>query len=124
MRITKKRLEWDVQEKQLIMANPDGPNKNASLTEPFRIGQRATGTIGGAAITVLLTKIITPTSAEAKVIRIWNGDKEMGSLGDLYIANIVMLSRENVRWLDIDTNAAQLQQTPDGEAIGSRARRR
>jgi len=102
---TTKQPNWDKREGSLIiMANPDGPNKNAPLTVPLKTGQRAMGTIGGVEVTVLLTEIVTPTTAEATIIRIWNGTEDIDDLGDISLGNNVMISRDNIKRLDIDAN--------------------
>jgi hypothetical protein len=102
---TIKQPHWDKREGSLIiMVDPDGPNSKATFTEPLKLGQRATGTIGGVEVTVLLTEIISHTTAHARIVRIWNGTEDLDSLGDIFLEDSVVISHDNVKRLDVDAN--------------------
>jgi hypothetical protein len=102
---TVKQPTWDKQEgTPIIMANPDGPNKNPSLAEPLSVGQRAIGTIGGVEIVVQLTDILTTTNAQGKIILIVDGRNDRDSLGDLSIGDTVLIKRADMYSLDVDTD--------------------
>ena len=102
---TVKQPKWDRQEgAPIIMDSPDGPNRNPSLAEPLRVGQRAIGTIGGVEIAVLLTDILTTTSAQAEIISILDGQNDRDVLDDLSIGDTVLIKRADMYSLDIDTN--------------------
>jgi hypothetical protein len=98
-----KQPKWDKQENApIIFADPDGPNKNPSFTEPLNVGQLATGMIGGVEIDVLLTEILSPATAKGRIIRIIDGRNELDSTGDLSVGDTVSLDRDDMYSLDID----------------------
>jgi hypothetical protein len=100
---TTKQPKWDKQENTpIILADPDGPNKNPSLTEPIRVGERATGTIGGVEITVLLTEILSSTNAKGRIIRILDGHNDLDVTGDLSIGDTVSINRHDMFSLEIE----------------------
>jgi hypothetical protein len=102
---TLKQPKWDKQEgAPIIVADPDGPNKNPSFTEPLGVGQQALGTIGGVEIAVLLTNILTDTKAQGEVIHILDGQNDLDSLGDLSIGDTVIIKREDMYSLYVDIN--------------------
>jgi hypothetical protein len=102
---TVKQPKWDRQEgAPIIVANPEGPNRNPSLTEPLSVGQRAIGTVGGVEIEVLLTDILTTTTAQAEIIGIVDGRDDRDSLGDLSIGDAVLIKRADMYSLDVDVN--------------------
>jgi hypothetical protein len=101
---TVKQPAWDRQEgAPIILTNPDGTNRNPSLAEPLGAGQQATGTIGGVEITVLLRDILTATRAEGEIIRILDGQDDRDFLDDLSIGDIVLIRRQDMYSLDVDT---------------------
>jgi hypothetical protein len=98
-----KQPKWDKQENTpIILADPDGPNKSPSFTEPLSVGQLATGIIGGLEIDVLLTEILSPTSAKGRIIRILDGHNDLNFTGDLSIGDTVSIDRDDMYSLDID----------------------
>lgn len=100
---TTNRPKWDKQENMpIILADPDGPNKNPSLAEPLRVGQRATGIIGGVEVSVLLTEILSPTGARGRIVRIIDGRNDLDFTGDLSIGDTVFINRDNMYSLEID----------------------
>jgi hypothetical protein len=102
---TVKQPKWDRQEgPPIILTNPDGPNKNPSLTEPLKIGQEAAGTIGGVEISVRLTDILTFTQAQGEIIRILDGHVDRDVLGDLSLGDTVLIKRQDMHSLEIDTD--------------------
>jgi hypothetical protein len=102
---TVKQPAWDRQESTpIILAGPDDPNRNPSLKEPLRVGQRATGTVGGVEIVVVLTDILAATNAQGEIISILDGQDDREFLGDLSIGDTVLIKWENVYSLEIDTN--------------------
>lgn len=102
---TVKQPTWDKQESTpIILTNPDGSNRNPSFQEPLSAGQRVTGTIGGVEVTVLLTDILSSTSAQGEIIGILDGQDDRGSLGDLLIGDIVFIKRENMYSIEVDTD--------------------
>jgi hypothetical protein len=101
---TVKRPKWDRQEgAPVILANPDGPNINPSFSEPLCSGQRAIGTIGGVEIAVLLTDILTTTSAQGEIISILDGQNDRNYLDDLSMGDTVLIRRADMYSLEIDT---------------------
>ena len=100
-----KQPKWDRQEDTpIIQSNPDGANRNPSFTTPLRVGQLATGTIGGLEIAVVLTDILTATNAQGEIIRILDGQNDQDSLGDLSIGDIVLIKYTDMYSLDVDTD--------------------
>ena len=100
---TVKQPKWDKQDEgPTILVSPDGSNKDASITEPLKVGHRAAGTIGGVEITVRLLNLRSSTIAEAEIIRIRDEQDDREILGDLSIGDTVLIKREDMRWLDID----------------------
>ena len=98
-----KQPKWDKQENApIILADPDGPNKNPSLREPLSVGQQATGTIGGVEVAVLLTEILSPTTAKGRIVRILDGHDDLDFTGDLSIGDTVSINRNDMYSLDID----------------------
>jgi hypothetical protein len=98
-----KQPKWDKQENTpIILADPDGPNRNPSFTEPLSVGQLATGIIGGLEIDVLLTGILSTTNAKGKIIRILDGHNDLNFTGDLSIGDTVSIDRDDMYSLDID----------------------
>jgi hypothetical protein len=63
------------------------------------------GTVGGVEVTVLLTEIVTPTTAEAMITRIRRGTEDIDNIGDISLGESVMISRDNITRLDVDENA-------------------
>ncbi len=105
---TVKQPKWDKQEgAPIILADPDGPNKNPPFNEPLRVGQRATGTIDGVEVVVLLTDILTTVKAQGQVIGIFDGQNERDAIGDLCLGDIVFIERKDIYSLDIDTDIAR-----------------
>ena len=101
---TVKKPKWDKQDDSpIIIANPEGTNKNPSFTEPLRAGQEAIGTIGGVEIAVMLTDIITTTSAYGKIVAIIDGQQDRNTLGDLSVGDSVFIRREDIYSLDISS---------------------
>jgi hypothetical protein len=102
-----KRPKWDRQENMpIILAYPDGPNKNPSLAEPLGVGQRATGMISGAEISVLLTELLSFTNAKGRIVRIQYGHNDLDSIGDLSIGDTVLINRNDMYTLEIDIENA------------------
>ena len=102
---TVKQPKWDKQEgSPIIFANPDGPNRNPSLTEPLRVGQQAIGTIGGVEVVVVLKDMLTPTKAQGEIVSIMDGMEERVSLGDLSVGDSVFITRQDMYSLDVDTD--------------------
>lgn len=100
-----KQPKWDKQEgPPLIIANPSGPNRNPSLVEPLKVGQQAIGTIGGVEIAVVLKDILTPTKACGEIVAIMDGMKDLDSLGDLSVGDSVLITRQDMYSLEIDTD--------------------
>ncbi len=100
---TVKQPKWDKQGgAPIILANPEGPNKNPSFLEPLRAGQEATGTIGGVEIAVLLTDILTTTKAQGEIVRMLDGPHDIDRLGDLSVGDIVLIGRDEMYSLYID----------------------
>ena len=100
---TAKQPKWDRQEgPPIVIANPDGPNKNPSFTEPLRVGQEAIGTIGGVEVVVMLTDIVTPTQAQGEITQIMDGLVELDALGDVSVGDAVLIKREEMFSLNID----------------------
>ena len=98
-----KQPNWDKQENLLIiLVSPDGANKNASITTPLKVGQLAVGTIGGIDVTVQLKELVTATNAKATIIRIFDGQKDVDSIGDLSMYDSVFIRREDMKSLDVD----------------------
>ncbi len=103
---TVKQPKWDKQEgAPVILTNPEGQDKNPSLTEPLRAGQEAIGTIGGVEIAVLLTDILTSTKAQGEIVRILDGRDDLDRLGELSMGDIVLIRREDMYSLDVDTSS-------------------
>ncbi len=103
---TVKQPEWDKQEgAPIILTNPEGQNRNPSLLEALTAGQEAIGTIGGVEIAVLLTEILTPTKAQGEIVRILDGRDDLERLGELSIGDIVLIRREDMYSLDVDTGS-------------------
>lgn len=102
---TVKQPKWDRQEGMpIILTNPDGQDKTPSLAEPLMAGQEAIGTIGGVEIAVLLTDVLSSTKAQGEIVRILDGRNDLDRLGDLSIGDIVLIRREDMFSLDVDTN--------------------
>ena len=98
-----KQPKWDKQEgAPIIMADPKGPNKSPSLTEPLRAGQQAVGTISGVEIVVLLTEVVSPTTGKGRIVGIMDGFTDRDTLGDLSTGDIVLIDRDDMYSLDID----------------------
>lgn len=95
---------WDKQQHDtLIMVSPDSSQHSATSGEPLAVGQQAWAAIGGVEVKVLLTNLLTPTEAEARIIRIRKDKGEdQETLGDLSIDDTVLIARKDIRWLDID----------------------
>jgi hypothetical protein len=72
--------KWDKQEPDnRIMYDPNGKTKEAGITEPLKIGQKALGIIKGTEIFVLLTTILSPETCEGRIFRIrkiWRSKKK------------------------------------------------
>lgn len=101
-----KQPHWDKQDGlPIIIANPTGPNKNPSLTEPLRVGQEATATIQGIEVVVVLTDVLTPTRAHGEIVRILDGYVDRETFGDLSIGDTVLIRREDMFSLNIDTES-------------------
>ena len=97
-----KQPHWDKQDGlPIIIANPTGPNKNPSLTEPLSVGQEATATIQGIEVVVVLT----PTRAHGEIVRILDGYVDRETFGDLSIGDTVLIRREGMFSLNIDTES-------------------
>jgi hypothetical protein len=100
-----KQPKWDKQEgTPIIQSNPDGANRNPSFTTPLRVGQLATGTIGGAEIAVVLTDILTTTNAQGEIIRILDGQNDRDFVGDLSIGDTVLIKSTDMYSLEVDTD--------------------
>lgn len=100
---TTKQPKWDKQENTpIIFADPNGPNKNPSFTEPLCVGQLTTGIVGGIEIDVLLTEIVSPTNAKGRIIRILDGHNDLDFTGGLSIGDTVSIGRDDMYSLDID----------------------
>jgi len=98
-----KQPKWDRQEgAPIILADPNGPNKSPSLTEPLRAGQQATGTISGVEIMVLLTEVVSATAAKGRIVGIADGFTDRETMGDLSIGDIVLITRDDMYSLDVD----------------------
>lgn len=102
---TAKQPKWDKQEgPPIVIANPAGPNRNPSFTEPLREGQEAIGTIGGVEIVVTLTLVISPTQGQGEITQILDGMAELDALGDLSVGDTVLIKREDMYSLNIDAD--------------------
>lgn len=102
---TAKQPKWDKQDgPPIVLANPAGPNKSPSLTEPLMAGQEAIGTIGGVEIVVMLTDIVTPTQAQGEITQIMDGLVELDALNDLSVGDTVLIRREDMYSLNIDAD--------------------
>jgi hypothetical protein len=102
---TVKEPKWDKQGgTPIILSNPDGPNRYPSFTTPLRVGQVATGTIGGVEIAVTLTDILTTMKAQGEIIRILDGQNDRDSLGDLSIGDTVLIKLTDMYSLEVDTD--------------------
>ena len=100
-----KQPKWDKQEgTPIFQSNPDGANRNPSFTTPLRVGQLATGTIGGAEIAVVLTDILTTTNAQGEIIRILDGQNDRDFVGDLSIGDTVLIKSTDMYSLEVDTD--------------------
>lgn len=88
----------------IILFDPEGQHREAMFTEPLKVGQRATGIIGGIEVTVLLTEIVTYTRAHGRVIRIKNRDEDLVSFEDISLQDIVVITRDDIKCLDVDAN--------------------
>jgi hypothetical protein len=100
--LTVKYPKWDKQNQTQLLCNPDGPNKNASIGDPLRIGQRATGTIGGIQIKILLSELKSSSSSIGRIIRILDQQNDLDVLGNLSIGDTVFISRSDMKSLDVD----------------------
>lgn len=102
---TAKQPKWDKQDgPPIVLANPAGPNKSPSLTEPLAAGQEAIGTIGGVEVVVTLTNIIAPTQAQGEITQILDGLVDLDVLGELSVGDTVLIRREDMFSLNIDAN--------------------
>lgn len=102
---TAKQPKWDKQDgPPIVLANPAGPNKSPSLTEPLKPGQEAVGTIGGVEVVVLLKDILTPTQAQGEITQTLDGFVDLDVLGDLSVGDTVFIRREDMYSLNIDAD--------------------
>lgn len=102
---TAKQPKWDKQEgPPIVIANPAGPNRNPSFTEPLKVGQEAIGTIGGIEVVITLTDIIAPTQAQGEITQILDGLAELDAIGDLSVGDTVLIRREDMYSLNIDAD--------------------
>jgi len=103
MKIVKKP-KWDKQDpsRLQVLHSPDGPSKNAAITDPLRAGHRPVGTIGGVEIEIKLTNIISATEAEGVIIRIGPPYLNRENLEDLCLDDIVFIRRRDMSSIDVE----------------------
>ncbi|HNZ59737.1 MAG TPA: hypothetical protein PLT06_05705, partial [Syntrophorhabdaceae bacterium] len=81
--------------------------KNPSFNEPLRVGQRATGTVDGVEVVVLLSDILTTVKAQGEIVGIFDGQNEKDVFDGLRIGDVVFIERKDMYSLDIDTDIAR-----------------
>jgi len=103
---TVKHPNWDKveREEQQLLFTPGTPGEKVPL-DHLEVGMMAEASVKGAVIKMRLSKILPPSSAEAKILRINNNDETIDSLsiGDTVFIEIRDMKRRDAGKNDINT---------------------